>query len=241
MSVLVAKNLEKSYQSRRVVTDVSLTIRSSEIVGILGPNGAGKTTIFYMIIGLAPCDRGTIHLNQSELTDLPVHARARMGLGYLPQEPSIFRKMTVAENVLAILETRPNLSRRCRQQRLETLLAELDISHLHDAPSLSLSGGERRRVEIVRALASEPRFILLDEPFAAVDPMSVKEVQRIIKHLSKRHIGVLITDHHVRETLNICDRAYIVNNGNIIAEGDTANILQNEQVRDVYLGHDFRL
>ncbi len=241
MSVLAARHLAKRYNSRAVVDDVSLTVRSGEVVGLLGPNGAGKTTSFYMITGLVASDRGTVHINRRDLTSLPMHARARLGLGYLPQEPSVFRRLTVAENILAILETRPGLGEPHRRRRLEVLLRELHITHLRDHRGDRLSGGERRRVEIARALAAEPRFILLDEPFAGVDPLSVADIQRIIRHLSERSIGVLITDHNVRETLGICDRAYIVNEGRIIAEGSPEAILANEQVREVYLGHQFRL
>jgi len=241
VSVLAARHLAKRYGRRTVVDDVSITVRSGEVVGLLGPNGAGKTTSFYMIIGLVANDSGTVHLNRNELTRYPMHARARMGLGYLPQEPSVFRKLSVADNIMAILETRPGLTRMHRKRRLDSLLRELHIVHLSSLRGDSLSGGERRRVEIARALAAEPRFILLDEPFAGVDPLSILDIQRIIKHLSARSIGVLITDHNVRETLGICDRAYIVNDGQIIAEGDPETILANQQVREVYLGHEFRL
>lgn len=241
MSILAARNLAKHYSSRRVVDDVSITVQSGQVVGLLGPNGAGKTTSFYMIIGLEPTDEGSVHLNRRDLTRLPMHARAQMGLGYLPQEPSVFRKLTVAENILAILETRPGMTPRQRQKRLENLAAELHVSHLFKSRGDSLSGGERRRVEIARALAAEPRFMLLDEPFAGVDPLSIADIQRIIKHLSDRGIGVLITDHNVRETLGICDRAYIVNEGAIIAEGNPEEILTNSRVREVYLGHEFKL
>lgn len=241
MSVLTARNLAKRYQSRQVVHDVSLTVQSGEVVGLLGPNGAGKTTSFYMIIGMIQSDAGTVHLNRKELTSFPMHARAQLGLGYLPQEPSVFRRLTVADNILAILETRPQLSQSQRQRRLESLSRELRIGHLHESRGDSLSGGERRRVEIARALAAEPRFMLLDEPFAGVDPLSIVDIQDIIRHLSSRGIGVLITDHNVRETLDICDRAYIVNEGQIIAEGDADEILTNDRVREVYLGHEFRL
>jgi len=241
VSVLAARHLGKRYGRRTVVDDVSITVRSGEVVGLLGPNGAGKTTSFYMIIGLVANDSGTVHLNRNELTRYPMHARARMGLGYLPQEPSVFRKLSVADNIMAILETRPGLTRMHRKRRLDSLLRELHIVHLSSLRGDSLSGGERRRVEIARALAAEPRFILLDEPFAGVDPISILDIQRIIKHLSARSIGVLITDHNVRETLGICDRAYIVNDGQIIAEGNPETILANQQVREVYLGHEFRL
>lgn len=241
MSVLTARRLAKRYRTRKVVNDVNLSVSSGEVVGLLGPNGAGKTTSFYMIVGLIPCDAGSIHLNRRDITGLPMHERARLGLGYLPQEPSVFRKLTVEQNVLAILETRPGLSRTQRLRRLESLLRELHIAHLRTNIGMSLSGGERRRVEIARALAAEPRFILLDEPFAGVDPISVLDIQRNIKHLSERGIGVLITDHNVRETLGSCDRAYIVNEGTMIAEGRPDEILENQQVREVYLGHDFNL
>jgi lipopolysaccharide export system ATP-binding protein len=241
MSVLTASRLGKRYNSRTVVNEVSITVESGEVVGLLGPNGAGKTTSFYMITGLVPCDSGTVHLNRRDLTGYPIHTRARMGLGYLPQEPSVFRKLSVAENILAILEVRSELSAVQRNRRLESLLRELHIGHLRGHRGDSLSGGERRRVEIARALAGEPRFMLLDEPFAGVDPISILDIQRIIKHLSERDIGVLITDHNVRETLGICDRAYIVNEGRIIAEGRPEQILQDERVREVYLGHEFRL
>ena len=241
MSVLIARNLAKRYQSRRVVDDVSLSVHSGEVIGLLGPNGAGKTTSFYIIMGMVAADSGQVQLNQRDLTQLPMHTRAQLGLGYLPQEPSVFRKLTVSENIMAILQTRPQLSQRQRATRLQNLAAELHITHIFDSRGDSLSGGERRRVEIARALAAEPRFMLLDEPFAGVDPLSIVDIQRIIKHLSERGIGVLITDHNVRETLGICDRAYIVNEGRIIADGDPQQILANDRVREVYLGHEFRL
>ncbi len=241
MSVLSARHLAKRYHSRSVVNDVSLSVGSGEVVGLLGPNGAGKTTSFYMIVGLVPCDGGTIHVNRRDVTAQPMHVRARIGLGYLPQEPSVFRKLTVEDNIMAILEVRPAMTRQQRLRRLETLLRELHVGHLRNNLGLSLSGGERRRVEIARALAAEPRFVLLDEPFAGVDPISVLDIQRIIRHLSERGIGVLITDHNVRETLGICDRAYIVNEGKIIAEGEPRAVLQNRKVREVYLGHDFQI
>ncbi len=241
MSVLAATGLEKSYRKRKVVNSLSLSIESGEVVGLLGPNGAGKTTAFYMIVGLVPCDGGRIQLDGEDITDLPMHARARRGLGYLPQEASIFRKMTVADNVMAILETRENLDQAGREEALERLLEELHVSHLRDHIGMSLSGGERRRVEIARALAAEPAFILLDEPFAGVDPLSVHDIQRIARHLAERGIGVLITDHNVRETLGICGRAYIVNQGAVLAAGSADEILANPEVRKVYLGHDFRL
>lgn len=241
MSILYAKHLAKRYRKRYVVKDVSLSVKSGEVVGLLGPNGAGKTTSFYMMVGLVRCNDGNIHLNKQELTELPMHVRAHMGVGYLPQEPSIFRKMTVSQNIMAVLEAQPNLTAKRRRQRLENLLRELHIEHLRRSMALSLSGGERRRVEIARALAAEPRFMLLDEPFAGIDPISIMDIQGIINQLRSLDIGVLITDHNVRETLGICDRAYIVNDGAIIAEGTPAAILQNEQVKEVYLGRNFRL
>lgn len=241
MTMLSALHLAKCYKSRQVVKEVSLHVTSGEVVGLLGPNGAGKTTVFYMIVGLIRGDRGQISLSGHEITHYPMHKRAQMGLGYLPQEASVFRKLTVADNILAIIEVQKHLNRVQRQQRLEVLLEELQLQHLRDNLGMSLSGGERRRVEIARALASEPRFILLDEPFAGIDPLSVLDIQRIIAHLCSLDIGVLITDHQVRETLGICDRAYIVNEGMIIAEGTPESILHNEQVREVYLGHHFSL
>ena len=241
VSILEATHLAKRYSRRAVVNDVSVTVRSGEVVGLLGPNGAGKTTSFYMIIGLVTVDSGSVILNDNDLTRAPMHARARMGLGYLPQEPSVFRKLNVADNIMAILETRPNLNAEQREQRLDELCRELHISHLTASRGFSLSGGERRRVEIARALASEPRFMLLDEPFAGVDPISILDIQRIIKHLSESGIGVLITDHNVRETLGICDRAYIVNDGTIISEGPPDVILRDARVREVYLGEGFTL
>lgn len=241
MSTLRVADLAKTYRSRQVVRQLSLEVTSGEVVGLLGPNGAGKTTAFYMIVGLISCERGRIFLDDEELTQLPMHARARRGLGYLPQEASVFRKLSVEDNILAILETRPGLNGVARSQRLEALLEELHIGHVRASLGISLSGGERRRVEIARALAAEPRFILLDEPFAGVDPLSVIDIQRIIQHLTERGIGVLITDHNVRETLGICGRAYIVNQGTVIASGSAEQILANPQVREVYLGQDFKL
>jgi lipopolysaccharide export system ATP-binding protein len=241
MTLLSAQHLVKRYNSRQVVKDVSLTVQSGEIVGLLGPNGAGKTTSFYMIVGLVPIDGGTIHLGRHELTHLPMDVRARMGIGYLPQEASVFRKLTVEENIRAVLEIVPNLSPADQAQRLEDLLHEFHLRHIQHNRGENLSGGERRRTEIARALATKPRFVLLDEPFAGVDPISVIEIQRIIKHLSKLGIGILITDHNVRETLGICNRAYIVNNGMIIALGSPEGILGDQQVREVYLGSAFRL
>ncbi|TDY01088.1 LPS export ABC transporter ATP-binding protein [Thiohalophilus thiocyanatoxydans] len=241
MSILSANQLGKSYKGREVVKDVSLTVDSGEIVGLLGPNGAGKTTSFYMVVGLIKADQGTIGLDDEDLTPLPMHLRARRGIGYLPQEASVFRKLSVAENILAILQTRKELAPFQQQQKLEELLEELHISHIRQTTGMSLSGGERRRVEIARALATEPRFILLDEPFAGVDPISVLDIQSIIRHLKDRGIGVLITDHNVRETLGICERAYIINAGEVIARGEPEQLLQNKQVRKVYLGENFRL
>lgn len=241
MSVLRARNLAKSYKSRPVLRDLSLDIESGEVVGLLGPNGAGKTTAFYMIVGLTACTQGEIFLDDRDISRLPMHQRAKLGVGYLPQEPSIFRKLSVADNITAILETRPHQSAAWRATRLTELLAELHIEHVQDSLGLSLSGGERRRVEIARALAAEPKFMLLDEPFAGVDPLSVADIQRIIKHLSSKGIGVLITDHNVRETLGICNRAYIVAQGTILASGTAEQILANPQVREVYLGQDFTL
>lgn len=238
---LQATGLCKRYKARQVVKDISLSVGPGEIVGLLGPNGAGKTTAFYMIVGLVPCDGGSVTLGQQDLTTLPMHLRARAGVGYLPQEPSVFRRLSVADNLLAILETRPNLDAEARQQRLEALLDELHIGHLRDNLGQSLSGGERRRVEIARALAADPQFILLDEPFAGVDPVSVTDIQRIVAHLRDRGIGVLITDHQVRETLGICSRAYIVNQGAVIASGTAEEILANPEVRSVYLGQDFKM
>jgi lipopolysaccharide export system ATP-binding protein len=238
---LQATGLCKRYKARQVVKDISLSVGPGEIVGLLGPNGAGKTTAFYMIVGLVPCDGGSVTLGQQDLTTLPMHLRARAGVGYLPQEPSVFRRLSVADNLLAILETRPNLDAEARQQRLEVLLEELHIGHLRDNLGQSLSGGERRRVEIARALAADPQFILLDEPFAGVDPVSVADIQRIVAHLRDRGIGVLITDHQVRETLGICSRAYIVNQGAVIASGTAEEILANPEVRSVYLGQDFKM
>ena len=241
MSILVARRLAKRYRNRLVVNGVSLAVRSGQIVGLLGPNGAGKTTSFYMIIGLVACDAGTVHVDEDDLTDLPIHVRARAGLGYLPQEPSIFRHLSVRENVMAILETRPELDRAERERRLETLLEDLQVAHLAAQRGDSLSGGERRRVEIARSLATEPRFMLLDEPFAGVDPISIVDIQQIIRYLSDRGIGILITDHNVRDTLRICDGAYIVNEGTIIARGTPEAVLGNARVREVYLGKNFRL
>jgi lipopolysaccharide export system ATP-binding protein len=241
MSVLRALNLAKSYKSRQVLRELSLEIASGEVVGLLGPNGAGKTTAFYMIVGLTRCEHGEIFLDNVDISRLAMHRRAQLGLGYLPQEPSVFRKLSVSDNIMAILETRPGMDETQRQVRLKELLGELHIEHVADTLGVSLSGGERRRVEIARALAADPRFILLDEPFAGVDPLSVGDIQRIIKHLSDKGIGVLITDHNVRETLGICGRAYIVSQGTVLASGSAEQILANPQVREVYLGQDFKL
>jgi lipopolysaccharide export system ATP-binding protein len=240
MSELVIENLKKAFKKRTVVQDVSLTIKSGEIVGLLGPNGAGKTTSFYMIVGLIPSDRGRISLDGANISKMPIHSRAKLGLSYLPQEPSIFRKMTVAENILAILELQ-DLTREKMNARLEGLLQELGISHIRNNPAISLSGGERRRVEIARCLASDPAFILLDEPFAGIDPIAVIDIQKIIKYLAEQKIGILITDHNVRETLGICDRAYIVNQGKILASGLPKTLANDQNVKDVYLGKDFYL
>ena len=242
MSRLRAESLGKRYRARQVVADLSLEVSSGEVVGLLGPNGAGKTTAFYMIVGLVPCDAGRIWLDERELTTLPMHRRARLGLGYLPQEASVFRKLSVEDNIRAVLETRDDLEDEpAIEAALDSLLDELHIGHIRASIGMALSGGERRRVEIARALAAEPRFILLDEPFAGVDPISVDDIQRIIRHLSARNIGVLITDHNVRETLGICSRAYIVSSGSVIASGSADDILANPEVREVYLGQDFRL
>jgi lipopolysaccharide export system ATP-binding protein len=239
-SVLRVEGLRKSYKKRAVVSDVSFSVESGEVVGLLGPNGAGKTTCFYMIVGLVPVDGGRIYLDGNDLSHLPIFRRSRLGLSYLPQEASIFRKLTVAENIQAVLELRDLSSAEIESKR-EALLDELHIAHLRNSPAISLSGGERRRVEIARALAVEPRFILLDEPFAGVDPIAVIDIQEIIKFLKHRGIGVLITDHNVRETLGICDHAYIINQGSVLAFGKPAEIIHNEAVRRVYLGENFRL
>jgi len=241
MSRLEALGVTKRFRLREVVKDLSVSIESGQVVGLLGPNGAGKTTAFYMIVGLVRCDRGSIRLNGRDITRLPVHRRARLGVGYLPQEASVFRKLSVADNIRAILETRRDLDRVTRQTKLEELMEELHISHVRDTLGVSLSGGERRRVEIARALAAEPKFVLLDEPFAGVDPISVGEIQRIVRHLKNRGIGVLITDHNVRETLGICDRAYILSEGGVLAQGAPDALLANPDVRRVYLGESFRL
>ncbi|MBI2286428.1 MAG: LPS export ABC transporter ATP-binding protein [Nitrosomonadales bacterium] len=240
MSELRAVGLNKKYGSRTVVHDVSLSLKSGEVAGLLGPNGAGKTTSFYMIVGLIAADGGEIFIDEQNITHLPIHRRARLGLGYLPQEASIFRRLTVAQNIQAVLELQ-DLSEDDLQNRLEELLEDLHITHIRNNPAISLSGGERRRVEIARALATDPRFILLDEPFAGVDPIAVLDIQKIIRFLKERNIGVLITDHNVRETLGICDRAYIINAGSVMAEGKPDEIIYNENVRKVYLGEHFKL
>jgi lipopolysaccharide export system ATP-binding protein len=240
MSELRAGNLKKRYKSRTVVQDVSLSVNSGEVVGLLGPNGAGKTTCFYMMVGLVPLDGGSIYLDERDLTQLPIHQRARMGLSYLPQEASIFRRLSVADNIRAVLELKSYTADEM-QQRLDDLLHDLHISHIRTSQGISLSGGERRRVEIARALATQPRFILLDEPFAGVDPIAVLDIQKIIQFLKARDIGVLITDHNVRETLGICDRAYIISDGTVLASGKPDEIIYNENVRKVYLGEHFRL
>jgi len=241
MATLHARHLAKSYGPRKVVEDVSLSISSGQIVGLLGPNGAGKTTCFYMIVNLVNADEGTISIDDEDITDLPMHGRAKKGIGYLPQEASIFRKLTVANNILAILETRKELTSAQRHEKLESLLDEFNIQHIRDSLGMALSGGERRRVEIARALAADPAFILLDEPFAGVDPISVGDIKSIVKQLKDRGLGVLITDHNVRETLDICEKAYIVGNGHIIAEGSADVVLSNQLVKDIYLGDDFKL
>jgi lipopolysaccharide export system ATP-binding protein len=241
MAILKATHLAKSYKSRQVVRDVSLEVSSGQIVGLLGPNGAGKTTTFYMIVGLVPLDKGSIFIDQQELTLQPMHIRARQGIGYLPQEASIFRKLTVYQNLMAILQTRKELSAEQRELQADALLDEFNINHIRNSLGMSLSGGERRRVEIARALAAEPKFILLDEPFAGVDPISVNDIKKIIQHLRDRGIGVLITDHNVRETLDVCEKAYIVSHGELIAAGTAQEVLNDQRVRDVYLGEQFRL
>ena len=241
MSKLSVQNLNKSYKQKVVVHDVSLEVNSGEVIGLLGPNGAGKTTCFYMIVGLIPVDKGSITLDNEDITRAPMHKRGQLGLGYLAQEPSVFKRLSVQDNVLAILETRTELDEKQRLDQCEDLLHDLSISHLAENLAMSLSGGERRRLEIARALAVNPRFILLDEPFAGVDPISVVDIQKIISQLADKGIGILITDHNVRETLGICNRAYIISGGNVIAEGDTQTILANKDVRNVYLGENFRL
>src|SRR3569623_522413 len=239
--MLAAEGLQKRYRSRQVVRDFGFSIRQGEVVGLLGPNGAGKTSCFYLVVGLVEADGGTIRLDRQDITGLPMHARARMGIGYLPQEASVFRRLSVADNIMAVLELREGLTARQRSEQLEGLLDELKIAHIADQKGISLSGGERRRVEIARALAAQPRFMLLDAPFAGVDPISVGEIKRIMRHLKERGIGVLITDHNVRETLGICDRAYILNEGEVLSRGTPAHILADEKVREVYLGREFKL
>jgi lipopolysaccharide export system ATP-binding protein len=239
--MLHAANLRKAYAGRTVVRDFGFSLKQGEVVGLLGPNGAGKTTCFYMVVGLVATDSGSIRVDDRTVTHMPMHERARLGVGYLPQEPSVFRRLSVADNIMAILELRKDLDAAGRESELETLLDELQISHIAGSKGVSLSGGERRRVEITRALASKPRFLLLDEPFAGIDPMSVVDIQRIVRQLKARNIGILITDHHVRETPGICDRAYIMNEGSVLAQGAPADVLANETVRDVYLGREFRM
>jgi len=241
MKTLTARNLAKSYKKRQIVKDVSMSIKSGQIVGLLGPNGAGKTTCFYMIVGLVKQDKGSMSIDDQDITKLPMHGRARAGIGYLPQEASIFRKLSVHDNILGILETRKDLNRAERLEQTVKLLDEFHINHIRDNLGMSLSGGERRRVEIARAVATEPDFILLDEPFAGVDPISVSDIKQIVRHLKDKGIGVLITDHNVRETLDICETAYIVGNGYIIASGTAEEILHNEKVKEVYLGDEFIL
>jgi lipopolysaccharide export system ATP-binding protein len=239
--MLSATGLQKSFRGRTVVRGFEFSLDEGEIVGLLGPNGAGKTTCFYMVVGLVAADAGTILIDDRDVTELPMHARARLGVGYLPQEPSVFRRLSVADNILAILELRDDLDGKGRSGELESLLDDLQIGHIADQKGVSLSGGERRRVEIARALAAKPRFMLLDEPFAGIDPISVVDIQRIVRQLKSRGIGILITDHNVRETLGICERAYIMSEGAVLAQGAPAEILANEQVREVYLGREFRM
>ena len=239
--MLSAEGLQKSFKARQVVRDFAFSIREGEVVGLLGPNGAGKTTCFYMVVGLIEADAGSIRLDKQDITGLPMHARARLGIGYLPQEASVFRRLSVADNIMAVLELRKGLDSQQRDSELESLLDELKIAHIASQKGISLSGGERRRVEIARALAAQPRYMLLDEPFAGVDPISVGEIQRIVRHLKERGIGVLITDHNVRETLGICDRAYIINEGRVLIAGTPDLIIQDDNARKVYLGENFRL
>ena len=241
MALLEARNLAKSYKRRPVVQDVSLAVEEAQIVGLLGPNGAGKTTCFYMIVGLVAADKGSVQIDGIDVTAQPMHARAKRGIGYLPQEASIFRKLSVEDNILAVLQTRKDLSRAEQRERMESLLEEFSVTHIRKSMGMALSGGERRRVEIARALAMEPKVVLLDEPFAGVDPISVGDIKEIIYHLQQRKIAVLITDHNVRETLDICEKAYIVGSGHIIAEGNADAVLSNQTVREVYLGDQFRL
>ena len=241
MKTLSARHLAKAYKGREVVKDVSLSVKQGQIVGLLGPNGAGKTTCFYMIVGIVPADKGQISIDSEDLTHLSIHGRAQQGIGYLPQEASVFRKLSVEDNILAILETQKGLNKKQRLKRMEELLEEFHITHIRKSQGMALSGGERRRVEIARALACDPAFILLDEPFAGVDPISIGDIKQIILHLQSRNIGVLITDHNVRETLDICEQAYIVGEGFIIAEGDAKTVLANQKVKDIYLGEQFQL
>jgi lipopolysaccharide export system ATP-binding protein len=241
LSVLAAESLYKSYKKRSILRGISLEVNSAEVVGLLGPNGAGKTTCFYMVVGLVASDQGRITLDGKDLTKLSMHQRARHGVGYLAQEASVFRKLSVEDNILAILQTRKGMSRKDQRDKMESLLEEFQITHIRSSLGISLSGGERRRVEIARALATDPAFILLDEPFAGVDPISVIEIQKIVTQLKQRGIGVLITDHNVRETLGICDRAYILGNGSILTQGTPEEVLQNKQTREIYLGEDFKL
>ncbi|HBS26287.1 MAG TPA: LPS export ABC transporter ATP-binding protein [Gammaproteobacteria bacterium] len=241
MSRLYTTDIKKSYKGRTVLDGISMSVESGEVVGLLGPNGAGKTTCFYIIVGLVKADTGQVNLDEHNLTHQPMHARARLGLGYLPQEASVFRKLTVEQNILAVLELRKELNRQARGEKLQSLLEELQIEHIRESQGISLSGGERRRVEIARALATEPAFILLDEPFAGVDPISVLDIQRIVTHLSERGIGVLITDHNVRETLGICSRGYILHDGHLMAEGSPEELLANADVKRFYLGENFSL
>lgn len=241
MAILKAEHLAKTYGDRKVVTDVSIQVESGQIVGLLGPNGAGKTTSFYMIVGLVARDEGAITIDDEDISILPMHSRSRMGIGYLPQEASIFRKLSVEDNIMAVLETREELTIEQRQDKMQDLLEEFHIQHIRHSTGMSLSGGERRRVEIARALAANPQFILLDEPFAGVDPISVIDIKKIIEHLKDRGLGVLITDHNVRETLDVCEKAYIVSQGHLIAQGTPDEVLNNERVKQVYLGEQFRL
>jgi len=241
VTVLAADGLVKRYKSRRVVDGVSVNVATGEVVGLLGPNGAGKSTSFYMIVGLVKADGGSIHIGDRDVSNKPMHVRSRLGLGYLPQEPSVFRKLSVFDNIMAVMQTRRDLKANQRQKEVDRLLEELNVTGVRDSLGMSLSGGERRRVEIARALATEPRFILLDEPFAGVDPLALADIQSIVRHLCDRGIGVLITDHNVRETLGICHRAYIVSEGKVIAEGTSDEVLENAEVREVYLGEDFTL
>ena len=241
MNKLSAKHLAKAYKGREVVKDVSIEVEQGQIVGLLGPNGAGKTTCFYMIVGIVPADKGSVTINNKDITHLPIHGRAQQGIGYLPQEASIFRKLSVENNILAILETRKELNKAQRLEKMNHLLEEFHITHIRKSLGMALSGGERRRVEIARALACDPAFILLDEPFAGVDPISIGDIKKIILQLQARNIGVLITDHNVRETLDICEQAYIVGEGFIIAQGDAETVLSNQKVKDTYLGEQFSL